>query len=202
MVRDWLVVFVGCVGWAGAACVVCSAHFQRFVYWVGVMFVHAMCTQCVVVWLQRMVVWDFVFMYWLHKAHWGRGFRSTSPLRSSRATSQPAGGRRLGAEKTADLGPPFGGQGEGVVICPPIREGYSNRAQATTFGAFPLHLYSHRLKIEARHEIRTSIIYFNFRCYICYSKKRNNREICIYKKNIVKVFFTSSFIIVRCFKIN
>ena len=30
----------------------CSAHFQVFVYWVGVMFVHVMCTQCVVVWLQ------------------------------------------------------------------------------------------------------------------------------------------------------
>ena len=95
MVRDWLVVFVGCVGWAGAACVLCSAHFQKFVYWVGVMFVHVMSTQCVVVWLQRMDVWDFVFMYWLHKAHChllpGPGFRSTSPLRSSRATSQPAG---------------------------------------------------------------------------------------------------------------
>ena len=95
MVSDWLVVFVGCVGWAGAACVLCSAYFQRFVYWVGVMFVHVMCTQCVVVWLQRMDVWDFVFMYWLHKAHChllpGDGFRSTSPLRSSRATSQPAG---------------------------------------------------------------------------------------------------------------
>ena len=101
----------------------CSVHFQRFVYWVGVVFVHVVCTQCVVVWSQRMDVWDFVFMYWLHKAHChlllGPGFRSTSPLRSSRATSQPAGYRRLGAEKTADLGPPFGGQGEGVVICPP-----------------------------------------------------------------------------------
>ena len=29
--------------------VVCSAHFQKFAYWVGVMFVHVMCTQCVVV---------------------------------------------------------------------------------------------------------------------------------------------------------
>ena len=117
----------------------CSAHFQRSVHWVSVMFVHVMCTQCVVVWLQRMDVWDFVLMHWLHKAHChlllGPGFRSTSPLRSSRATSQPAGGRRLGAEKTADLGTPFGGKGEGVVIYPPIREGYSNRAQATTFGA-------------------------------------------------------------------
>ena len=28
--------------------VVCCAHFQEFVYWVGVMFVHVMCTQCVV----------------------------------------------------------------------------------------------------------------------------------------------------------
>ena len=56
-------------------------------------------------------------MYWLHKAHChlllGPGICSTSPLRSSRATSQPAGGRNLGAEKTANLGSPFWGQGEG-----------------------------------------------------------------------------------------
>ena len=31
--------------------------------------------------------------------------------------------------------PPFGRQGEGVVICSPFREGYPNRAQATTFEA-------------------------------------------------------------------
>ena len=92
-------------------CVVCSAHFQEFVYWIGVIFVHVMCTQCVVMWLQRTDVWDFVFMYWLHKDHCqflpGPLFCSMSPLRSSRATSQPAGGRRLGTEKTANLGPPF-----------------------------------------------------------------------------------------------
>ena len=86
---------------------VCSVHFQEFVYWVGVMFVHVTCTQCIVVWLQRIDVWDFVFLYWLHKEHCqflpGPGFCSTSPLRSSRATSQPAGGRRLGAEKTANF---------------------------------------------------------------------------------------------------
>ena len=89
-------------------CGVCSAHFQKFVYWVGAMFVHVMCTQCIVVWLQRMYIWDFVFMYWLHKAHCqllpGPGFCSTSPLRSSRAASQPAWGRRLSAQKMANLG--------------------------------------------------------------------------------------------------
>ena len=118
-------------------CVVCSAHFQKFAYWVEVMFVHVMCTQCVVGWLQRMDVWDFVFMYCLHKALCHLlpipGFCSTSPLMSSRAISQPAVGRRLGAERTANLIPPFGRQGEGVVISPPFREGYPNRAQATTF---------------------------------------------------------------------
>ena len=56
----------------------------------------------------------------------GPGFCSTSPLRSSRATSQSAGGRRLGTEKTLDLGPPFGGQGGVVVICPTSPTSYSN----------------------------------------------------------------------------
>ena len=106
-----------------------------------------MCTQCVVVWLQHIYVWDFVFMYWLHKEHChlfpGPEFFSTSPLRSSQATSLPAGGRRLGA-KTANVGPPFGRQGEGVVICPHFREGYPNCEQATAFGALCTHPLLHR----------------------------------------------------------
>ena len=46
---------------------------------------------------------------------------------------QPAG-RGLGTEKTVDLGPLFGGQGEDEVICPPFRMRYPNLEQATTFG--------------------------------------------------------------------
>ena len=66
---------------------------------------------------------------------------------------QPAGrGPEAGHRKTADLGPTFGGQGEGVVVCPPIREGYTNRVQATTFGArCPIpHLHSEASRLDKK----------------------------------------------------
>ena len=56
---------------------------------------------------------------------------------------QPAG-QRLGTEKNGGFRPPFGRQGGGVVICPPIRMGYPNLVQATTFGAAPEHLPQQR----------------------------------------------------------
>ena len=105
--------FVRCV-----LCLVCISRCLCIGLW---LCLRMLCVPSVL-WLQRIDVCDFVFMSWLHKEHRhllpGPGFRSTSLQRSSRATSQPAGDRRLGAEKTADLGPPLGGQGEGVVICP------------------------------------------------------------------------------------
>ena len=38
-------------------------------------------------------------------------------------------------------------QGEDVVICPHIREGYSNHAQATTFGAGEVYSFPRRQSI-------------------------------------------------------
>ena len=107
-------------------CAVCEVRISRSLcIGLGVMFVHVMCNQCVVVWLQRIDVWDLVFMYWLHKDHChlppGPGFCSTSPLRSSWATSQPAGG--WAPKKKENFGPHFGWQGEGV-INPLFWEGY------------------------------------------------------------------------------
>ena len=40
-------------------CSVHRAHFQEFVYWVEVMFVHVMCTQCVVVAAYRCLGFGF-----------------------------------------------------------------------------------------------------------------------------------------------
>ena len=123
------------------------------------MSVHVMCTQCVVAWLQFIDVWDFVIMYLL--AAQGALPPSTRPrilldvLTEDQPSYQPAGqGPEPGRLKNGEFGPPFWRQGEGVVICPPFREGYPNHAQATTFGLWrylpPIILYGRSNLLEIK----------------------------------------------------